>query len=82
MDLVHNANSFVEMPRDVVANYAMLSEAILASPGTITMVSYDRFDDSTIDPNELPTFFTCDFIHSLVPKLTPGRVNHQFVGRS
>ena len=82
VDLVHNAHSFVEMPRDVVANYAKLSGAILASPGTVTMVSYDGFDVATFDPNELPTFFMCEFTHSMVPKLTPGRFNYQFVGHS
>ena len=81
VDHIHNAHSFVEMPREVVANYARLSEGILANQGTVSLVSYDRFDDKTINPDDLPTYFTFEFIRSLEPTLTPSRSDYHFVGR-
>ncbi len=63
VDLFWNSDSFIEMPRNVVANYAA---RVLALPGSsrtkIVLATYDGgiHDGSiedTLRPDELPTFF-------------------------
>ena len=79
LDLIHNSNSFVEMPAEVVANYARISLRSLANDGAVTLVSYDGFDESTIPPQDLPGFFNVDFESSIIQTLRPGRTNYLFV---
>ncbi len=56
VDLFHNANSFVEMPVNVVANYAEHVERLLSKErGAISLVSYDS---SPFDSDSLPGFFS------------------------
>lgn len=82
VDFFHNAHSFVEMPVDVVKNYASHIERILRKDGgIITMVSYDGFTDSTLDPDLIVSFFNRDFNREIIPTLTPGRFNYHFVSR-
>ena len=78
-DLIHNSRSFVEMPPEVVANYADISLRSLANGGAITLVSYDGFDKSTIPPQDLPTFFSVEFERSTMQTLRPGRMDYHFV---
>jgi putative sugar O-methyltransferase len=80
VDFFYNAHSFVEMPEEVVRNYAHHIERILKKEvGVISMVSYDGFNSSTIDPDFLPKFFNFDFNKTIVPTLTPGRFNYHFI---
>jgi putative sugar O-methyltransferase len=59
IDLFHNAGSFVEMPQEIVANYASHVERLLTkTSGAISLVSYDGFDlNTTFNPDNLPSFF-------------------------
>ena len=79
LDLIHNAHSFVEMPREIITNYANISLQSLSDDGAITLVSYDGFDENTIPPQELPNYFGVKFEQTIVPTLTPGRVNYHFI---
>jgi len=58
VDLFWNAHSFVEMPRNAVANYAA---RLLALPGSartnIVLATYGGGIGGTLRPDELPTFF-------------------------
>jgi len=82
VDFFHNAHSFVEMPVDVVKNYANHVERILSKEGgIITMVSYDGFTDSTLDPDLIVSFFNRDFNRAIVPTLTAGRFNYHFISK-
>jgi len=80
IDLFHNANSFVEMPTPVINNYARIAESLLSSSGAITLVSYDGYDQHTLEPDQLPGFFSRNLKSESVPTLTPGRFNFHFVG--
>jgi hypothetical protein len=56
VDMLFNSNSFVEMPRFVVQNY--VSKVMEKSPEVVIgLVSYDNNTDSTIPPDDLPSFF-------------------------
>lgn len=58
IDVFMNSHSFVEMPRNIVQNYANKVNNFPKSENTtIALVSYDRFSANTINPSELPTFF-------------------------
>lgn len=59
IDIFHNAHSFVEMPDEVVANYAAHVERLLKkSSGAIALISYGNYDlRTTIHPDRLPSFF-------------------------
>jgi hypothetical protein len=68
------------MPEEVVRNYAHHIERILKKEvGVISMVSYDGFNSSTINPDFLPKFFNFDFNKTIVSTLTPGRFNYHFI---
>ena len=71
IDLFHNAHSFVEMPKAVVKNYAKNIERILSKTnGSISLVSYDKFDlNTTFHPEELISFFLCSFEKTVLPTL-------------
>jgi putative sugar O-methyltransferase len=81
IDFFHNAHSFVEMPKNIVSNYAKKVEAKMAKTNSaISMVSYDGFDlATTFDPEKLPTFFTKPAEEFSVPTLSPQRSNFHFV---
>ena len=81
IDLFHNANSFVEMPENVVQNYAKNIERLLSKDnGAISLVSYDGYDlNTTFDPNKLPNFFTKSARKNVVPTLTPSISNFHFI---
>lgn len=62
IDIFHNANSFVEMPIDVVQNYADIVNRLMAGEGKVLISSYDDFNiDSTFDPSKLPEIFNRSF---------------------
>ncbi len=83
VDYCHNANSFVEMSENTVYKYSDEIERILGkNRGIISMVSYDGFTNSTINPTLLPKFFNREFTHTLFPTLSPGRFNHHFISIS
>ena len=71
IDLFHNAQSFVEMPKTVVKNYAKNIERILSKTnGSISLISYDNFDlNTTFHPDELISFFSCSFDKTVLPTL-------------
>jgi putative sugar O-methyltransferase len=63
IDIFHNANSFVEMPKEVIRNYAFNVSKILSDEGVVLLSSYGNFNlSSTFDPDELCDFFDCPFI--------------------
>lgn len=53
-DHFHNAASFVEMPNDVIENYISF---IKDSANSISLVSYDLYDENTFNPEKLNKFF-------------------------
>ena len=59
IDIFMNSHSFVEMPREVVKNYADNFKKFPDSVNSaIALATYDVFDLSqTLHPNELPKFF-------------------------
>lgn len=80
IDLFHNAHSFVEMPENIIGNYAKKVESILSKNGTISLVSYDGFDlNTTINPDKLSNWFTKTATKFIVPTLTPLRSNFHFI---
>lgn len=63
IDIFHNANSFVEMPKEVVRNYAFNVSKVLSDEGVVLLSSYGNFNlTSTFDPDELCSFFDFPFI--------------------
>lgn len=63
IDIFHNANSFVEMPKEVVRNYAFNVSKILSDKGVVLLSSYGNFNlSSTFDPDDLCNFFDFTFI--------------------
>ena len=59
VDIFMNSHSFVEMPKEIVSNYA---HHFLGSPGSeksaVVLVTYDGYDPATtLDPASLPRFF-------------------------
>jgi putative sugar O-methyltransferase len=62
IDIFHNANSFVEMPKEVVQNYALEVKKMMSENGVVLFSSYGNFDkSSTFDPDELCEFFDYRF---------------------
>ncbi|WP_292471259.1 putative sugar O-methyltransferase [Methanolobus sp.] len=59
VDIFINAHSFVEMPKDIVSNYAHHIMRLNSSDkSAIALISYDLFDlTTTFDPANLPQFF-------------------------
>lgn len=59
IDIFYNAHSFVEMPKDVVKNYANKIQNLPNARHTrIGLISYDTIDSNTIPPSELKNFFS------------------------
>ena len=55
IDHFHNAHSFVEMPKEVVKNYAKTIEKLSSNESEISLFSYSNFDlQTTFNPNDLP----------------------------
>ena len=81
IDLFHNAHSFVEMPKNIIQNYAKKVEAILSeNNSTISLVSYSNFNiDSTLDPEQLPSFFTKHSAKYSMPTLKPNTSAFHFI---
>jgi putative sugar O-methyltransferase len=82
IDFFHNAHSFVEMPKNIVQNYANKITEILAKEGAIvSLVTYDKYDlKTTLEPSSLPNFF--DYKHldkNEFPSLVPGRKNFHYL---
>jgi putative sugar O-methyltransferase len=59
IDLFYNAHSFVEMPADVISNYARHVAALRGFDRTrVVMLTYNNFDPrTTLDPERLPGCF-------------------------
>ena len=60
VDIFMNSHSFVEMPKEIVSNYA---RHFMSFPGSekaaIVLITYDNFDlTTTLDPAYLPQFFS------------------------
>ena len=53
-DHFHNAASFVEMPLSVIENY---SNYINKISNSVSLISYDQYDDKTFEPEKLNKFF-------------------------
>lgn len=81
IDIFHNAHSFVEMPKFVVANYAKFIGGLLRpKSGVVSLVSYDGYDlDTTFHPNELPGYFSGDVKAATYETLRPARSDFHFV---
>jgi hypothetical protein len=63
VDVFHNANSFVEMPQEVVKNYATIVRGFInKKKGSILLSSYGGFDaNTTFHPDKLIDCFDLDF---------------------
>ena len=62
VDHFHNANSMVEMPMEVAANYARQADRLLTDAGSVSLVSYEEFDlRTTFHPDKLPGLFLGQF---------------------
>ena len=82
IDIFHNANSFVEMPKEVVRNYAFNVSKILSDEGLILLSSYGNFNiSSTFDPDELCNFFDCTFIKYQEKLILASEEQRFYVGR-
>lgn len=59
VDIFMNSHSFVEMPKEIVENYAHHVMNLPSSEKTVVvLVTYDNFDPATtLDPASLPQFF-------------------------
>ena len=81
IDFFHNAHSFVEMPENVIQNYAEQVEKILSKDNSsISLVSYANYDlNTTIDPVNLPKFFTKPALEEIIPILTPSSSNYHYI---
>lgn len=75
-DLFHNAHSFVEMSREAVVNYGNHVKRLLSDNGRVYLVTYDGFDDLTIDPEELKKLLAMSLSSTLVPTLDPERFDY------
>jgi hypothetical protein len=80
IDFFHNAHSFVEMPIEVIKNYSnKIKMLMMPGKSVISLVSYDGYDlSTTINPAELPGFFSVDSIVEEFDSLTPFRKNFHF----
>ena len=78
VDIFWNAHSFVEMPKEVVANYVRHVLRLQSKKGMrICLLSYEYFDsNTTFDPRSLSDFFEIDFVVSSVSTLSPTRNIH------
>ncbi|MDA8758156.1 putative sugar O-methyltransferase [Flavobacteriaceae bacterium] len=56
-DYFNNSHSFIEMPSEIVANYAHKVQLLLNEGSRVSMLSYKSTRDDTLDPNNLPAFF-------------------------
>ena len=56
-DYFNNSHSFVEMPSEIVANYARKVQLSLNENSIVSMLSYNHTRDVTLDPHNLPSFF-------------------------
>lgn len=79
LGLLHNANSFVEMPSEVVANYARLLRPHLGQQGAISLASYHGGDSRSLEPSTLPNFFSGDFLEWEAEGLSAGTKFSYFV---
>ena len=61
-----NAASFVEMPNDVIENYISF---IKDSAKSISLVSYDLYDENTFNPEKLNKFFNNETVFNSFPSL-------------
>jgi putative sugar O-methyltransferase len=75
-DLFHNAHSFVEMSREAVINYGNHIKRLLNDNGRVYLVTYDGFDELTIDPEELTKLLSMSLSSTLVPTLYPERYDY------
>jgi putative sugar O-methyltransferase len=62
IDYFHNAHSFVEMPENIIKNYAHFIKKLMSTNGKVVLVSYDHFDkNTTMHPDELNRCFEMEF---------------------
>ena len=74
IDYFHNANSFVEMPVEVVRNYGSFIAKLLRPSGRVALVSYDRHDPATtFAPELLSELFGCNLNREEYPVILGGR---------
>lgn len=85
IDIFQNSHSFVEMPKEIVCNYATHIQRILnPNKAAIALVSYDGFDlNTTFCPDELPQFFSGSFTKYEETKLFSSvRKNYHYISNS
>lgn len=83
VDCFWNSNSFVEMPTNIVKNYAENLKRIRSDKTLHVFVSYDKFDtNTTFNPELIPNFFhDVKFKKSKHPSFTKDeRENYFYVG--
>jgi hypothetical protein len=63
VDIFQNSHSFVEMSPEIVKNYAKhIDRMTHHNKGSIGLVSYDGGNDSTLKPDDLPSYFSREFM--------------------
>tara|TARA_B110000971_G_scaffold216290_1_gene251083 strand:+ start:1237 stop:1734 length:498 start_codon:yes stop_codon:yes gene_type:complete len=56
-DYFNNSHSFIEMPSEIVSNYANKVQLLLHNNSKISLLSYNNNYENTLDANSLPSFF-------------------------
>lgn len=82
IDVFHNAHSFVEMPKNVVENYANKVNRLLpsGSKSFVSLVSYDQFDlATTFHPDLLTKYFKGSVSRKQLATLDPDRINYHYI---
>ena len=76
VDFFHNAHSFVEMPIEAVANYAMKTSGLRSTTFNACLVTYDKSDENTLDPSCLEGLFEGQAEWKQYSKVEAERVNY------
>jgi putative sugar O-methyltransferase len=85
VNIFQNCHSFVEMPSNVVKNYAKHIERLTdIGKSSIALVSYDCFDlNTTFNPDCLPDLFTRKFQKLEYPQFwSPSRKDYYYISKS
>lgn len=81
-DLFQNSNSFVEMTKSIIENYAFYLQNNMNNNSIIALSSYNSFDPNrTLDPKNLDTFFNLKFDKFFKKNIIPNKENVYLVSK-